>query len=196
MYKNIHSYIPFQHDNIEFKDNLINFARVQNKTTPEGAFSAVLIYANVIDYLARHLLENLLKMVSVQSYVKFGAVLFLDGQKKRTNLPLGELCRELRLFEFPSKEDFLGSLQEFNKLRIDVMHKLMELDPSDTTRRFDTSIVRIGEIAEDLLAKYGAITSGLTTAWNTAISTPTQTGTSTSQTPIEQNEQTVPSKSA
>ncbi len=174
MYKNIHSYVPFAHDHIEFKNGLINFARQQNKSTPEGAFSAVLIYANVTDYLARHLLENLLKMISVQSFNKFGGVLFLEGDKKRTNLPLGELCKELKLFNFPDKDDFLHLLDEFNKLRIEVMHKLMEIEPGDTARKLDTSINRIGEIAEDLLTKYSAISSGLGVAWNNALAPASQ----------------------
>ena len=168
MYKNIHNYKPFEHENIDFKNNIINTARSQDKTKVEGIFTSVLIYANTVDYLAKHLLDNLNKMISIYTFKKLGGVVFYDGSLKTNNKPLGELQRELKCFEFPMKKDFLETIEEFKKLRNQVMHNLMQLDPADTTNKFDNDLKRIGEIAEDLLMKYNTIVAGLTTIWNAA----------------------------
>ncbi len=168
MYKDIHKYIPFEHDNIDFKNNIINTARNQDKTKVEGSFTAVLVYTNVVDYLAKHLLQNLSKMVSIYSFNKFGGTFFYDGSSKSYNLPLGNLIRELNYFDFPNKKDFLERLSDFNKLRIGVIHNLMQLEPNDPTNNLDASVLQIGNIAEDLLKKYTSIVNGLTIAWNNA----------------------------
>lgn len=168
MYKNIHNYKPFEHENFEFKNNIITTARNQDKTKVEGIFTAVLIYTNLVDYLSRHLLENLNKMVSIYTFQKFGGVLFFDASAKRNNLPLGELKKELGYFEFPNKKDFIDCLEEFKNLRNQVMHNLMQLDPTDSTQKFDKDLARIAEIAEDILMKYNSISRGITTIWEAA----------------------------
>ncbi len=166
MYKNIQNYIPFSHENLEFKNNIINTARNQDKTKVEGIFTAVLIYTNLVDYLSKNLLENLNKMISISSFKKFGGVIYYDGSVKRNNLPIGELQRELKCFEFPNKKDLLESLEEFKILRNQVMHNLMQLDPTDTTKKFDKDLAKVTEIAEDILLKYNSTVNGLTIAWN------------------------------
>lgn len=168
MYKNIQNYIPFQHENLDFKNSVINNARNQDKTKVEGIMTSVLIYTNLVDYLAKHLLDNLNQMVSISTFNKFGGIIFYDGSTKKTNISLGELQRELGCFEFPNKSDFIDSINEFKKLRNDVMHNLMRLDPTDTTKKFDSDLKRITEIAEDILAKYNAIVVGLTAIWTSS----------------------------
>ena len=166
MFKYIHSFVAFQHENTETKNNIINLARTQDRTKAEGALTATLIYANVIDYIAKHLLENLCKMTSIYTFQKFGGVFHPDYSKKKTNLPIGQLQNELQLFEFPQKEDFMDLLQEFKELRNQAMHNLMQLDPQDTTNKIDKDLERIVEIAEDILAKYNTISTGLVSIWN------------------------------
>lgn len=167
MYKNIHNYRPFEHGNVDFKNNLINLGRNQDKTKVEGAFSAVLIYANLVDYLAKSLLDNLLRMVSLDSFLRFGGAFFYDGSRKKTNKPLGSLTEELEYFEFPNKTDFLECLRTFNTLRKGLIHNLMQLDLTGATNKLDDDIKRVGEIAEDILSKYNAICGSITTIWNT-----------------------------
>jgi hypothetical protein len=168
MYKNIQDFVPFQHENAETKNNLIQFARNQDRQKPADALASTLIYANLVDYLARHLLENLHKMVSIFTFKQFGGVFHLDCSTKKRGLPLGELRKELSVFEFPQKADFFASLEEFGGLRNKVMHNLMRLDPNDNTTDLDKDIVRISEIAEDVLAKYNVISAGLVAIWNAA----------------------------
>ena len=110
MYKNIYNYKPFEHENVDFKNNIINNARSQDKTKVEGVFTAVLIYTNLVDYLAKHLLVNLHKMISIYTFQRLGGVVYFDGSAKNTNLPIGELQRELKNFEFPTKKEFLDFL--------------------------------------------------------------------------------------
>jgi len=172
MYKNIHQFIPFQHENAEVKNNIIELARAQDRTKAEGALTATLIYTNVVDYLAKHLLENLYKMSSIYLFKQFGGVFHPDFSKKRTSLPIGQLQAELKNFTFPQKRDFLELLQEFKKLRNQAMHNLMQLDPNDATKNIDADLARIAELAEDLLAKYNVISSGLITIWDAANKNP------------------------
>ncbi|MGD0976739.1 MAG: hypothetical protein ABR875_00360 [Minisyncoccia bacterium] len=168
MYKNIHNFVPFQHDNQDFKNKLIGFARNQDKIKIEGVFTATLIYTNLVDYLATNLFDNLNKMLSIFTFKKFGGVFHLDTSQKRTHLSVGELQRELSYFEFPNRNDFLACLEEFRRLRNEVMHNLMGVDPNDTTMKLDKGLARIAEISEDILAKYNVICAGLITIWNNA----------------------------
>lgn len=168
MYQNIHSFVPFQHENAETKNNIIQLARTQDKAKVEGALTATLIYANVVDYLAKHLLENLCKMTCIYTFRQFGGIFHPDYSSKKMNLPLGQLQAELKFFSFPHKEDLLKLLEEFKSLRNKAMHNLMQLDPSDPTTDIDKDLMRMGEIAEDILVKYNAISSGLVSIWEAA----------------------------
>jgi uncharacterized protein with HEPN domain len=168
MYNDIANFIPFEHGNLEFKNNLISNARNQNKTTLEGMFTAVLIYANVVDYISRSLLKNIAQMVSISSYKKFNGIFFYENGAHREfdSMPLGELIKELKNFDFPNKNDYLGRLKEFKSLRNQIMHNLLEVDPNDQTKKIDNDLEKIVKISEDLLTKYNVIVTGLTTAWN------------------------------
>lgn len=164
----IHGFVPFEHENHDVKNNLINLARTQDRNTPEGALAATLIYANLVDYLARHLLSNLQKMISIFTYKKFGGIFHLNCYEKKNNLPLGELIRELEAYEFPNRSDVIKLFKEFKNSRNEVAHNLMALDPKDTTKNIDTDITKIVAIAEDLLTKYNVIAGGLVSIWNIA----------------------------
>ena len=188
MYKNIHNYKPFQHDNLAFKNNVIGHGRAQDINTVPGAFSAVLIYANLIDYLARNLLENLYQMISVESFQRFGGVFFYNGSGKKTNVPLGSLIQELNFFEFPNKEDFLVRLKRFNELRIELIHNLMQLNLTGTTKKLDDDIKEVQDVAEDILLKYNTICGGIAAVWNLVHQQQPSQDETTNQPPEQKNQ--------
>lgn len=165
MYENINSYKPFVHEKVESKNQIIQLAREQDKTKVEGVLAATMIYANLVDYLCADLLFHLRKMNSVATYKVFGAVMFFDPSKERTNLSLGEVKKGLSCFGFPDKESFLSEVGKFAKLRNKSMHSLMHADLGENTEKFLQNLSKIAEGAESILAKYNAITAGLAEIW-------------------------------
>ncbi|HRH31866.1 MAG TPA: hypothetical protein PLK06_00920, partial [bacterium] len=168
MYDDVKTFVPFNHEKAEIKNSLIEIARKQDRATVEGALAATMIYANLVDYLGGHLLENLRRMISIYTFQKFGGVFHADYSKAETNIPLGKLIKELQSFEFPQKNDFIAQLKGFSKLRNRVMHELMKLDTSDPTQDMDTDITRIAQFAEQILEKYNVLTTGVAAIWNLA----------------------------
>ena len=165
MYKNIPFYEPFQHENLEVKNNIIISARGQDRKKIEGAFTAILIYANLVDYLVSTLLDNLQRMITIDSFNRFGGIFYFDGSVKKTNRPLGFLIRELEPLEFPGKKDFMDCLVRFNKLRNPIMHELMKRDPNDAAKNLDREVDNFVNTAEDILARFNTITAGILVAW-------------------------------
>jgi hypothetical protein len=157
------------------KNKLINLARVQEaEGTISGIFTATLIYANLVDYLARHLLENLRKMISINSYKQFNAGCYYDPSK-RINISLGIICKELKEgFEFPDKNNFLDLLSKFNKERTKIMHNLMQMDVdindenNEQLNKLKKDLHEISKMAEEILTKYIVIAQGVTNMWTTA----------------------------
>lgn len=161
MYSNFSTYVPFQHDNLEQVNGLINFARTQDRTKPEAVLAATMIYTNLADYLLRHLLDNLRRMVSISNYRLFNAVFCFDPSKDKLELSLGALIVELQSFSFPDKESFLKEAAIFNQSRNAVMHNLLKSDLSN----IDSQLEKVARGAEELLAKYNIIISGMTAIW-------------------------------
>ena len=168
MYTDLNTYKPFEHENFDSKNKILNYARIQDKTKVEGAFTATLIYTNLVDYLARHLLEHLNKMTTISMFRQFGGIIYYDTSRKKANVSLGSLCNELQYYEFPSKIDLMKDLSDFNKLRNQVIHNLMKLNLNAPSTQFDTDLGRISKLAEEILTKYNTITAGIATIWNAA----------------------------
>jgi uncharacterized protein with HEPN domain len=168
MYQDITTFVPFQHENSDSKNQFIAFARKQFQENPtaEGALAATVIYTNLVDYLVNHLLKNLRKMVSIDSYLKFGAIFYFDASKARKDLTLGDASVELKNFGFPDKEDFLNELNNFRQLRNSMTHDLMHVDLTTKPQELDKKIEKIRKSAEEILARYNAISSGIANAWN------------------------------
>ncbi|EKD43245.1 MAG: hypothetical protein ACD_72C00396G0006 [uncultured bacterium] len=164
----INNFQPFQHDKQESKNQLINFARTQDVSKVEGVFTATLIYTNLVDYLAKHLLENLRKMVCIDTYKRFGGVFYYDPNNQRINLSLGELCNNLDHFDFPDKKDLMENLRKFSKLRNQIMHNLMQLDLTNNAAQFEQDLKNVSALAEEVLLKYNIIVRGVTTVWQVA----------------------------
>jgi len=159
----INDFIPFEHKDLELKNNTINFARQQNTNELTGILAATLIYANLVDYLAKSILENLRRMISIDSYKNFSAVFFYNSSKKRINLSLGELKKELSNFCFPDKESFLQKIEKFNDKRNQVMHNLIE--KNFNAEEFNKDLKEIANLAEEILIKYNTISTGISTTW-------------------------------
>ncbi len=167
--KNIlQEYIPFEHDNTDYINTLINFARQQQKgKEPENILASSVIYANLVEYLAAHLLKNIQHMIYLASYFQLQGVFFLKSEEKKySTKPLGPLTSELGKYEFPDKIEFLKLLNNFNTSRNNLMHRLMNKKTMREINNLDRDLLVIQNNAEEILQKYNVIISGIQTIWN------------------------------
>lgn len=166
--KNIlQEYVPFEHDNLEYVNNLIAFARQQRQNnTSESVIASSVIYANLVEYLVTHLLKNIEHMVYLSTYFQFQSVFFMKSdEKKLNNRTLGQLKNELNYYEFPDKMEFMKLLELFSASRNSLLHRLMSRKTQEEISKLDGDIVDIQTRAEEVLQKYNVITEGLKSIW-------------------------------
>lgn len=177
MKDNIFDYLPFEHDNLDYINGLINYAREQkNKDSAESILASAVIYTNLVEYLATHLLKNFKQMTYLLTYHQLRGILFLKNSKsKGAPKTLGPLKNELEGYEFPDKQAFLKDIDEFAKARNNLFHRLFEKDEEVT--KLDSDLIKMQSLAEEILAKYNVIIAGIITVWQKfLLDTQTETG--------------------
>ena len=162
MKKTIGSFIPFLHDNFQFKRNVIDLARKQPQTF-EGIHTATLIYVNAVDYIALHLLENLRYITYLVTNNELNDIIFFSNVKK-DGIPLGKVMYELEKYEFPDKNDFMSGLTEFGKIRNKLVHNLLSLTP-DEINKISDDFEEIKKLSEALLNRYDIMVKGMSSIW-------------------------------
>ena len=170
MKKIITEYIPFEHDNLDLKNRLIQFARDQAKTNkPEGIMAAALIYGNVTDYIASNLIKTFRELIYWTSYYQFSGTLFqkMPDDKKLPKM-LGDMIKELENFEFPDHVEFIKCLRLFKDSRNNLFHRLFTLS-EEKVKQADQDFVIIKEQAELILQKYNAISQGIAKQWSSIL---------------------------
>jgi hypothetical protein len=86
------TFMPFTHDDLDFKNELINYAReLSKKDTWENKLSAAFIYTSFAEYLASHLLMNLRHIVWMGTQSQFAGILGIDERKDDKKSTLGQL---------------------------------------------------------------------------------------------------------
>lgn len=173
--KNIlQEYIPFEHDNVNYINGLIAFAREKgNSNTSENIIASSVIYANLVEYLAGHLLKNIIHMMYLLSYFQMNGVLFIKSDGRKTgSKTLGQLKNELENYEFPDKTDFIKLVEKFNTARVSLIHKIMDAKNEQEINKVDANLAEIQSKAEEILQKYNVIVRGIQNAWliNTEVS--------------------------
>lgn len=163
------SYKPFEHNNLPIKQNVLQLARTQSKTTIEGVLTSTLVYINTVDYIASHLLDNLDKITYLVTYNEMNSVVFMESDSRDKGQPLGKIIAYLRTYDFPGKQDFLEELTNFNKIRTKVVHNLLSLTPEEL-QKIDASLADLAAIAERIVQKYDTIVRGIINTWNSYIS--------------------------
>lgn len=167
--KNIlQEYIPFEHDNVNYINGLIAFAREKGKSKEtENIIASSVIYANLVEYLASHLLKNMRHMMYLLSYFQMNGVLFVKSDEKKSgSKTLGQLKNELENYEFPDKQDFVKLLEKFNTARISLIHKIMDVKNEQEINKVDNDLSEIQAKAEEILQKYNVIIQGIQNAWS------------------------------
>lgn len=164
--KNIFEYIPFEHDNIEYVNNLINFARNQKQAnSPESILAAAVIYTNLVEYLVTHLLKNIKHILHLISYHQMQEIMFILDIKEGHPKNLGLLKNELINYEFPDKNQFIILLTNFGDARNRLFHRLFDKQTQEDINKIDLDIIEMQNSAEEILNKYNVISTGITTSW-------------------------------
>ncbi len=151
-----------EHRNVDRLNKSLNKAKQYKDGTKEEQLAAILIYANHIEYATRNLLESLGKIIMVASYKEFNGVIFWPSKSKRigSNATLGQMIKELGCFNFPDKDELIKNLEEFNGMRIKIIHKLLEVDElgenvmRDIDRVFDNVFTRYRTIRKELKERW------------------------------------------
>lgn len=166
-YQTSTDFLPFIHEDLETKDNLLGLARsLKNKDGIENSLSSTMIYASLTEYLAQHLLQNLRYLAYRATYLRLSAVVFIDQRHKEQVRGLGETIISLSEFEFPDKQDVIKLLKKFNKARNHFFHQFMKIN-NQNAGKFDEDIKIIRECTEDLIDKFNTIYQGLgVMAWD------------------------------
>lgn len=121
------------HEKIELLNKTLDEAQrdIEN-TDKQKKISAILVFANHVEYLTRDILKNLMRMIKISAYQRFnGSIFWPDPETNLGNYPLGRLIELLRCFSFPDKSQFLKHLSNFNEMRIKFIHRLLEEAPID-----------------------------------------------------------------
>ncbi|MCL5113684.1 MAG: hypothetical protein M1372_00740 [Patescibacteria group bacterium] len=168
MKTDIAQFIPFYHENFEFKKSLIKAARDQDKSNISGMLSATLIYANTVDYLAFHILENLRTIVYLTTYTELNATIFYAGSNERKDEPLGNIVEKLKNYDFPDKKDMIQDLSDFNELRKKYVHNFLKIDSSNSLEldKADKELLEIIKISERIITRYDKIVQGIRDSWS------------------------------
>jgi hypothetical protein len=158
-------FIPFEHKNVDYINRSLELARQQRQSGSIEAFMAsAVIYANLAEYLARNLLENLQQMFYLLSYKSFNGIYFIKNKSAKKNPKmLGQIADSLSIYEFPDCSAFIELIRKFSEARAILFHKL--LTEEGDTKEFDEKIGELHSMAEEILDKYNSITQGIGNQW-------------------------------
>lgn len=170
MKNTILEFIPFEHKNLDYINTLLNLARQQrNSQTLEGAMSSTVLFANVVEYLANNLVENLEQMFSILTKKATSSVFFIkcpSDIKNKKFETLGKTGKRLDLYHFPDNQRFLENLNTFRAIRNKIFHKLPSVASEELSNgKFDRELSDLQMTAEEILDQYNSITQGITTSW-------------------------------
>lgn len=127
------------------------------KTGPDedvaaARLAAGLLYANLADYLAAHLLQGLeyMNRVATREYLNSTVVY---RAKSSLNLPLERTIKRLEQYDFPSRAELLNLLEEIKKCRNKLAHEMFKVP--DLSEIGDAAI-SLAAKTEELLAEFNA----------------------------------------
>lgn len=157
-------FLPFTHQDLELKNELINYARdLKAKQGFENQLAAVFIYASFTEYLGNHLLDNLRYFVHKGSYNQFAGILFIDETNKDEVLTLGRIIDKLKVFSFPDKDGVIDLFEDICEARNNIFHNFAKSDMSGIEKIVTVDIITIIDKTEQLVEKINVIYAGLQT---------------------------------
>lgn len=159
------NWVPFQHENLDYKQKILQIAKNRDNTKLEHILTATLIYVNAVDYIASHLLTNLRQITYYVLHTELNASIFYEN-KKNTGLSLGKTVGKLKSYEFPDKDTFLEELERFKYLRDRYVHNFLLIPPEELEKKFGIELTELYSLGESLLTRYDSIVRGILTTWD------------------------------
>jgi|SRR5579871_4426392 len=155
-------FVPFSHENLELKNELIQYARkYSNDQKLEAILSSAFIYASLAEYLANSLLINLRYFAYQGNYVQYAGILFIDERDDDRDRTLGNVVQELKKYNFPDREGILNVLQKILVARNNIFHNLAKADQEGLKKMLKVDITIIQTQTEDLITKINVVYNGL-----------------------------------
>lgn len=163
------NFIPFIHDELQIKQELLQIARNNiegdNKETYlsiQKDLSSVLIYSNMTEYLAHHLLDSLNYYLRSNTYKNFSAILYIENTyDENKNMTLGNLTTELNKINFPDKINVIKIFDQIAKSRNKIFHNLAKSNLQEIQDLLQKDLPLIKKNTEDLISKIDIIYNGL-----------------------------------
>lgn len=153
--------VPFFHEEIEVKQKFLEIARdFSSSEDIEKELAAALLYTNMSEYLAFHLLESLKQIIFSGSKSFWNGSVYLDARDSSERLTIGQIAAELKNYGFPSKELILPLLKRIAKNRNKIMHRMLRT-PSDKLDEIDEAIRELVADSEQLINYIDDIYRGL-----------------------------------
>ena len=107
----------------------------------EGLVAATLIYHQIIELMCKHILEDCCFFIELSIYP--ARINFRIPSDKMFGYYLNELEKSM---DFSGKEQFISSVRQFNKIRIDIVHRLCKNNISATMSKISNIKVKFDEI--------------------------------------------------
>lgn len=149
---------PFEHDNLELKNELVELARnIISDESLEKRLAAILIYWNIAEYLAENLLDNLNHIIRENSYKSFAWILFLESASWGNNRTLGQLIIEIKKFSFPDKDWIVNCLQKIVESRNKIFHNFAKSNLETIGNLLNDDLPAIWNECEDLILRINTI---------------------------------------
>lgn len=152
---------PFEHDDLEIKNSLIDYARdISHKTDVEAVLACAMIYASFAEYLSGHLLDNLRHLIYQTTYRDFAAILYIDQRRNKETRTMNRVAGLLRDYEFPDKKEIIELIEEIAQRRNNLFHNFAQIDQKKS-EIFDEDVKIIKNSTEELLSKVNTVYAGL-----------------------------------
>lgn len=153
--------VPFIHFDLEYKNQLLNYARLLKDTKKlETDLASAVIYASFAEYVASFVLNNLRHIAYIHTYNSSSAIAYLDQRKDPLDRPISYFIDELRHYSFPDKQEFINLLDEIKNCRNDLFHDLAKSTKDDLIK-VATNIKSIQDDVELLVNKLNVISRAL-----------------------------------
>lgn len=161
MAKQKKTFVPFAHDDLELKNQLIDYARVLSvKKDAEAQLASAMIYASFTEYIAGHLLDNMRYLMYQTTYNQYAGILFVDERDDSEVRMMGKTIHLLQKFSFPDKTDILRLLSEVSKSRNNLFHNFARAD-LEGLEVLNEDIQTIKERSEEIFQKVNTVYAGL-----------------------------------
>ena len=162
--QSIKKFQPFFHENLDIKNELLQLAR--NAKTGEKKLetdlASVLIYSNIAEYLAEHLLSTLNHFIHQVSYTNYAAILYVNSVfKSGRKMTLNQTVEEIEKFQFPDKENILKNLKNIAESRNRLFHNFAKSNLSEIQNLLATDLPIIQNECEEVITRINTVYAGL-----------------------------------